>query len=166
MPLYEHVFIARRDISSQQVDNLTESLTTIIKDGGGNVTKTEYWGLRNLAYRIKKNRKGHYVLMNIDSPYPAVAELERVLGLNEDIIRTMTLRVDELEEGPSVVMQQKATRDDRGGRRDAPRRDSGTVDVAKGTPDKPEVKSSEPEKNPEKAPENAEDQATEAKVDE
>lgn len=162
MPLYEHVFIARRDISSQQVDNLTESLTTIIKDGGGNVTKTEYWGLRNLAYRIKKNRKGHYVLMNIDSPYPPVAEMERVMGLNEDIIRTMTIRVDELEEGPSVVMQQKTSRDDRGGRRDAPRRDSGQDSVTEVTSDKPEVKSSEPEKTPEKA----EDKATEAKVDE
>lgn len=122
MPLYEHVYIARRDISSQQVDNLTENLTAIIKDGGGSVTKTEYWGLRNLAYRIKKNRKGHYVLMNIDSPYPAVAEMERVLRLNEDVIRTMTIRVDELEEGPSAVMQQKASRDDRG-RRDGGRRD-------------------------------------------
>lgn len=122
MPLYEHIYIARRDISSQQVDNLTENLTAIINDGGGNVTKTEYWGLRNLAYRIKKNRKGHYVLMNIDSPYPAVAEMERVLRLNEDVIRTMTIRVDELEEGPSSVMQQKASRDDRG-RRDGGRRD-------------------------------------------
>ncbi len=163
MPLYEHVFIARRDISSQQVDNLTESLTTIIKDGGGNVTKTEYWGLRNLAYRIKKNRKGHYVLMNIDSPYPAVAEMGRIMGLNEDIIRTMTIRVDELEEGPSVVMQQKTSRDDRGGRRDAPpRRDSREEGVTNITPGTTEVKSSEPEKTPEKA----EDQATEAKVDE
>jgi small subunit ribosomal protein S6 len=122
MPLYEHVFVTRRDISSQQVDNLTETLTGIIKDGGGAVTKTEYWGLRNLAYRIKKNRKGHYVLLNIDSPFPAVAEMERVLRLNEDVIRTMTIRVDELEEEPSVVMQQKTSRDDRG-RRDG--RDGG-----------------------------------------
>jgi small subunit ribosomal protein S6 len=130
MPLYEHVFVTRRDISSQQVDNLTETLTGIIKDGGGNVTKTEYWGLRNLAYRIKKNRKGHYVLMNIDSPYPAVAEMERVLRLNEDVIRTMILRVDELEEGPSAVMLQKTSRDDRGrrdgGRRPPPRGNSET----------------------------------------
>lgn len=134
MPLYEHVFVTRRDISSQQVDNLTETLTGIIKDGGGNVTKTEYWGLRNLAYRIKKNRKGHYVLMNIDSPYPAVAEMERVLRLNEDVIRSLILRVDELEEGPSAVMLQKTSRDDRGrrdggrdgGRRPPPRSHSGT----------------------------------------
>ena len=121
MPLYEHVFIARRDISSQQVDSLTESLSEIIKEGGGEVKKTEYWGLRNLAYRIKKNRKGHYVLMNIDTPYPALAEMERVLRLNEDIVRTMTIKVEELEEGPSTVMQQKASRDDRGGRREGGR---------------------------------------------
>jgi small subunit ribosomal protein S6 len=128
MPLYEHVFVARRDISSQQVDSLTESLTEIVKEGGGEVKKAEYWGLRNLAYKIKKNRKGHYVLLNIDAPYPAVAEMERLLRLNEDIIRTMTLRVDELEEGPSAVMQQKTSRDDRGGRRDGPPRGPRTDD--------------------------------------
>jgi len=121
MPLYEHIFIARRDISSQQVDSLTESLSEIIKEGGGEVKKTEYWGLRNLSYRIKKNRKGHYVLLNLDTPYPALAEMERVLRLNEDIVRTMTIKVDELEEGPSAVMQQKASRDDRGPRREGGR---------------------------------------------
>ncbi|HIF10090.1 MAG TPA: 30S ribosomal protein S6 [Sneathiellales bacterium] len=142
MPLYEHVFIARRDISSQQVDSLTESLTEIIKDGGGEVKKTEYWGLRSLSYRIKKNRKGHYVLMNIDTPYPALAEMERVLQLNEDIVRTMTIRVDELEEGPSAVMQQKASRDDRGPRREGGRdgdRNSGGP-RAPGSDDKPAPK--------------------------
>ncbi len=118
MPYYEHVFIARRDISGQQVENLAESLAGFVTEGGGKVTKTEYWGLRNLAYRIKKNRKGHYVLMNIDSPHDAVAEMERNMRLNEDIIRFMTLRVDELQEGPSAVMQQKVNRDERA-RRDS-----------------------------------------------
>ncbi len=112
MPLYEHVFIARQDISSAQVDGLTESFSAIVDKLGGKVEKTEYWGLRTLAYRIKKNRKGHYVLFNLDAPAEAVLELERNLRLNEDILRYLTIRVEELEEGPSAIMRSRADRDD------------------------------------------------------
>ena len=113
MPYYENVFLARQDVSAQQVTALTDSLSGIIKDNGGTVTKTEYWGLRNLAYRIKKNRKAHYVLMNIDAPVAAVREMERNMRINESVIRHMTLRVDELEEGPSVMMRNKVVREER-----------------------------------------------------
>ena len=116
MAFYECVYIARQDISSSQVDALTEQFTTIITENGGSVAKTEYWGLRNLAYRVKKNRKGHYVLMNIDAPAAAILEMERIMQLNEDVLRTLTLSVDELEEGPSVIMQNRGSRDERGGR--------------------------------------------------
>jgi len=118
VPLYEHVFIARQDVSSAQVEGLTEAFKTIITENGGSVGKTEYWGLRTLQYKIKKNRKGHYVLMNVDAPFPAVAELERQEKINEDIIRTMTIKVDELDENPSAMMQSKDRRDRRGGDRD------------------------------------------------
>ena len=113
MPFYEHVFIARQDISSQQVDELTASFARLIAENGGTLVKSEYWGLRNLAYRIRKNRKGHYVLFNIDAPWPAVAELERNEKLNEDIIRTMTIRLEAIEDGPSIMMQVKAAREER-----------------------------------------------------
>jgi len=119
MPLYEHVFIARQDISTQQVEGLVEHFSEIIKENGGSVEKTEYWGLRSLAYRIKKNRKGHYVLLNLDTPFPALQEMERQQRLNDDIIRSLTVRVDELEEGPSAVVRAKQSRD----RGDRPRRD-------------------------------------------
>lgn len=112
MPLYEHVFIARQDISSAQVDDLTNSFTAIVTEQGGKVEKTEYWGLRTLTYRIKKNRKGHYILFNLDAPAQAIRELERNQHLNEDILRYMTLRVDELEEGPSAMMRNRTDRDD------------------------------------------------------
>ena len=125
MPLYEHVIIARQDISPQQVETLNDSMKSIIEEGGGKVAKTEYWGLRTLTYRIKKNRKGHYTLMNIDSPYPAVAEMERQLGLNEDVLRFKTFKVDELEEGESAMMRKGGRDDRRGGRDDRPRRDGG-----------------------------------------
>ena len=101
MPLYESVFIARQDVSTTQVETLTENFATIVKDRGGEVKKREYWGLRNLTYRIKKNRKGHYVLLNIDAPPAAVLEMERTMRLSEDILRYLTVRVDELEEAPS-----------------------------------------------------------------
>src|SRR5947209_16560994 len=104
MPLYENVFIARQDISGAQVDALADAFTQLVADNGGEVRKREYWGLRNLAYRMRKNRKGHYVLLNLSAPTSALAELERTLRINEDIIRYLTIRVDELEEGPSVVM--------------------------------------------------------------
>ena len=110
MPLYETVFIARQDISTQQVETLTEQMSAFITEGEGTVAKVENWGLRNLAYKVKKNRKGHYVLMNIDAPIPAVKEMERNLLLNEDVLRHMTLRVEELEEDDSVMMQSKSQR--------------------------------------------------------
>jgi len=113
MSLYENVFIARQDISGAQVDALADTFTQLIADNGGEVKKREYWGLRNLAYRMKKNRKGHYVLLNIAAPPPAIAELERTMRINEDVIRYLTIRVDALEEGPSVVMQSRGSRDDR-----------------------------------------------------
>ncbi len=121
MPLYEHVFIARQDAAQAQVEQLIEHLKGIIETGGGKVTKQEHWGLRSLTYKIKKNRKGHYVLFNLDSPWPAVAEMERQLKLNEDVIRQLTIRVEELEEGPSAGMlakQAKERRDAKWGRGD------------------------------------------------
>ncbi len=110
MPFYEHVFIARSDISAQQVEAITAELTEILKKGGGKVTKSEYWGLRTLAYKIRKSRKGHYVLLNIDSPHPALAEMERLEKLNTDVVRSMTIRMEELEEGPSIMMQKPERR--------------------------------------------------------
>ena len=117
MPLYEHVFLARQDLAQAQVDALAENATKIIADNGGKVVKTENWGLRGLAYRIAKNRKAHYVMLDIDAPAPALAELERQTGINEDIIRYMTIRVDEHETGPSAVMR-KSDRGERGERGD------------------------------------------------
>jgi small subunit ribosomal protein S6 len=118
MPYYESVFIARQDISGTQVDSLTESLTNIIQEGGGQVTKKEFWGLRNLAYKIKKNRKGHFVLLNIDGPSDAVLEMERNMRINEDVIRYLTVRVDELEAEESIMLRSRGSRDSgRGGRR-------------------------------------------------
>ncbi len=114
MPLYETVIIARQDISTQQVEALTEQMSEFITDGGGTVAKVEHWGLRNLAYKIKKNRKGHYVLMNIDAPAAAVHEMERNLLLHEDVLRHMTFRVEELEEEDSVMLQSKIARTSRG----------------------------------------------------
>jgi small subunit ribosomal protein S6 len=121
MPLYENVFIARQDISGAQVDALADTFTQLVADNGGEVKKREYWGLRNLAYRMRKNRKGHYVLFNIEAPPAAVAELERTMRINEDVIRYLTLRVEALEEGPSMVMQNRGGRDDRQRRSDRER---------------------------------------------
>ena len=119
MTTYEHVFIARQDVSPQQVDALLETFKSVITEGGGNVGKTEYWGLRNMAYRIRKNRKGHYVLMNIDAPHAAVAEMERQMGIHEDILRFMTLRTEALDDKPSAMMQSREDRGPRpGGRRE------------------------------------------------
>ncbi len=118
MALYEHVFICRQDISQQQVEELTEQFTAILGDNGGRVAKTEYWGLRNLAYRVKKNRKGHYSLLNINAPHTAVAEMERQMGLNDDVLRFLTLRVDEHDMEDSPPLQNKGRdRDDRRDRR-------------------------------------------------
>ena len=117
MPLYENVFIARQDISATQVDALADAFTTLLTENGGPVGKRAYWGLRNLSFRIKKNRKGHYVLLNIEAPPAALAEMERTMRINEDILRYLTIRVDELEEGPSAVMQGRS-REGRDGRDD------------------------------------------------
>jgi small subunit ribosomal protein S6 len=118
MALYEHVFLARQDLAQAQVDQLAETATKIIEDNQGKVVKTETWGLRNIAYRIQKNRKAHYVLLDIDAPAGAIAELERQTSINEDVIRYMTVRVDAHEGGPSVMMR-KGDRDrERRGRRD------------------------------------------------
>jgi small subunit ribosomal protein S6 len=114
MALYEHVFLARQDVSSQQVDTLVEGYKAIIEAGGGSVKKVENWGVKTLAYRVRKNRKAHYVLMNLDTPHAAVAEMERQQGLSEDILRFITIKVDELEEGQSAMLQ-KRDRDDRDG---------------------------------------------------
>ena len=115
MPLYEHVFLARQDLSQAQVDALAAAATEIVESNNGKVTKTETWGLKNLAYKIKRNRKAHFVLLNIEAPAGVVAELERQTSINEDVIRYMTVRVDEHEEGPSVMMR-KSDRERRGRR--------------------------------------------------
>lgn len=116
MALYEHTVIARPDLSAQQAQTLAEAFTEIIKTQGGEVSKVEYWGLRNLTYRIKKNRKGHYLHLNITASSAAVAELERTQRIHEDVLRYLTVKVDALDEGPSQVMQAKASRDERGRR--------------------------------------------------
>jgi small subunit ribosomal protein S6 len=121
MPLYENVFIARQDVSGAQVDALADGFAQLIADNGGEVKKREYWGLRNLAYRMRKNRKGHYVLMNLDAPPPAIAELERTMRISEDVLRYLTIRVEALEEGQSAVMLNRGSRDDRGRRGDRDR---------------------------------------------
>jgi small subunit ribosomal protein S6 len=117
MPFYENVFISRQDISTSQVEALAEQFATVIKDLGGEVTKREYWGLRNLAFRIRKNRKGHYVMMNISAPPAAITEMERTMRINEDVLRHLTVRVEALEEGPSIMMQRRDEREGREGRR-------------------------------------------------
>jgi small subunit ribosomal protein S6 len=122
MPLYEHIYLARQDVSPQQVEELTNTLTEVLTQGGGKVTKNEYWGLKSLSYRIKKNRKAHYSLLNIDAPAPAVAEMERQMRINEDILRFMTVRVDELEEGPSAMLQKRDRDDERSDRPGGPPR--------------------------------------------
>ncbi|MFM9828468.1 MAG: 30S ribosomal protein S6 [Sphingomonas sp.] len=138
MALYEHVFLARQDLAQAQVDALAEAATKIIEDNHGKVVKTETWGLRSIAYRIAKNRKAHYVMLEIDAPAGVVAELERQTQINEDIIRYMTVKVDALEAGPTVMMRKgdrdrdsrrggergdRPDRGDRGDRGDRPRRD-------------------------------------------
>jgi len=124
MPLYEHVFLARQDLAQAQVDALAENATKIVEEGNGKVVKTETWGLRGLAYRIAKNRKAHYVMLEIDAPTGVVAELERQIAINEDVIRYMTIKVDEHENGPSAMMRrsERSERRPRDGG-DRPRRD-------------------------------------------
>jgi small subunit ribosomal protein S6 len=134
MPLYEHVFLARQDLAQAQVDALAENATKIIEDNGGKVVKTETWGLRNLAYRIAKNRKAHYVMLDFDAPTGVVAELERQTQINEDVIRYMTLKLDEVEEGPSAMMR-RGERDKRRGDRDDDRGDRGDRGPRRGRDD-------------------------------
>jgi len=126
MPFYENVFIARQDISTAQVEALADTFAALIAEQGGKVEKREYWGLRNLAYRVKKNRKGHYMLFNIEAPPAAVSELERNMRINEDVLRYLTIRVEELEAGPSAILQNRG-RDERDRDR-GPRRGYGDRD--------------------------------------
>ena len=121
MALYETVFIARQDIPAQEAEELADKFSSIVADNGGTVDRHEYWGLRNLAYRIKKNRKGHYTLMNIDAPAGAIGELERNMRINEDVLRYMTIRVDELDENPSIMLTNRGPRDSRDRGRDRDR---------------------------------------------
>jgi small subunit ribosomal protein S6 len=115
MPLYEHVLLARQDVSAQQVEELTAQLKGVIEQMGGKVTKTEQWGVKSLSYRLRKNRKAHFTFMNLDVPPAVINEIERQERLNEDVLRYLTVRVDELEEGPSAMMR-KSDRDERGDR--------------------------------------------------
>ena len=115
MALYEHVYLARQDVSAQQVETMTEQFKTVIESMGGKVAKVEYWGVKSLAYRINKNRKAHFSLINLDAPAAAVAEMERQMRINENILRFMTIRVEGLEDGPSAMMR-KRDDDDRGDR--------------------------------------------------
>ena len=115
MPLYEHVFISRQDLSSAQAEGLVEHFTTILADNGGSVVESEYWGVKTMAYKINKNRKGHYAMLKSDAPAPAVQEMERLMRLREDVMRILTIKVEKHAEGPSAQMQR---RDDRGERRE------------------------------------------------
>jgi small subunit ribosomal protein S6 len=118
MPLYEHVYLARQDVSAQQVEELTAQLKGVIEGLGGKITKAEYWGVKTLNFRIRKNRKAHFTLLNLDAPPAAIFEIERQERINEDVLRYLTVRVDELEEGPSAMMRKvdrDRERDERGG---------------------------------------------------
>jgi small subunit ribosomal protein S6 len=127
MPLYECVFIARNDVTQQQVEAVADTIATQLEGEGGSVKKREYWGLRSLAYRIKKNRKAHYMLLGLDAKPASITEMERQLGLNEDVLRFMTLRVEEIEEAPSSILSRKSDDRERGfrGPKPAGRFDSG-----------------------------------------
>lgn len=125
MPLYEHVFLGRQDISAQQAEALVDHFKGVLENNGGKVGKVENWGLKNTTYRIKKNRKAHYVLMNVEAPAEAVSEMERQMRIHDDVLRYLTIKVDAHEDGPSAMMR-KNERDDRGprrGRDDRPRGD-------------------------------------------
>ena len=128
MPLYEHIFMARQDVTPQQVEAMVDQYKGVIEQNGGSVDKTEMWGVKSLAYRIKKNRKAHFTMFNLNAPAPAVAEMERQMRINEDILRFMTIRVEELETEPSVMMQKR----DRDERKDRERRerDGGSFESA------------------------------------
>jgi small subunit ribosomal protein S6 len=127
MPLYEHVYLARQDASAQQVEELTAQLTAVVEGLGGKITKNEYWGVKSLTFRMRKNRKAHFTLLNVDGPAAALNEIERQERLNEDVLRYLTVRVEAHEEGPSAMMR-KSDRDDRRGDRDRGDRDRGDRD--------------------------------------
>jgi len=120
MPYYEHVVIARQDVSPQQAEALNDTMKTLIEEGGGTVAKIEYWGLRNLTYRIRKNRKGHYSLLALDAPAPAVQEMERQLSLNEDVLRYLTIKVEELDLELSPILARRDRERERERERSAP----------------------------------------------
>ena len=113
MPLYEHVFISRQDLSNVQAESLIEHFSIILTENGGTVVESEYWGLKTMAYKIKKNRKGHYSFLKSDAPATAVQEMERLMGIHEDILRLLTIKVDKHEEGPSIQMQKRDDRERR-----------------------------------------------------
>jgi small subunit ribosomal protein S6 len=113
MTHYEHIFMSRPDVTAQQVEGLIEQYKSVIEAGGGKVAKQEYWGVKSLAYKIRKNRKAHFTLLNLDAPHAAVAEMERQMRLSEDVIRFLTIRVEAHEEGPSIMMQKRDDRRDR-----------------------------------------------------
>ncbi len=117
MPLYEHVFISRQDLSGAQAESLVEHFGTVLADNGGKVEMSEYWGIKTMAYKINKNRKGHYAFMRTDAPAPAVQEMERLMRLHDDVMRVLTIKVDKHAEGPSVQMQKREERGDRRPRR-------------------------------------------------
>ena len=116
MRLYESVFIARQEMTSAQVEAMADDFAEIITSAGGSIKKREYWGLRSLAYRIKKNRKGHYVMFNMETGPEALREYERIMGLNEDVLRFLNLNIQEIEDGPSIMLQAKTERSSRGQR--------------------------------------------------
>ena len=116
MPLYEHVMIARQDLSNTQAEGLIEHFGTVLSDNGGTVVDTEYWGVKTMAYKINKNRKGHYAFLRTDAPATAVQEMERLMRLHDDVMRVLTIKVDEHDEGPSVQMQKREERGERRGR--------------------------------------------------
>ena len=118
MPLYEHVMIARQDLSNTQAESLIEHFGTVLADNGGKLLENEYWGVKTMAYKINKNRKGHYAFMRTDAPAPAIQEMERLMRLHEDVMRVLTIKVDAHQEGPSVQMQKREERSDRGERRE------------------------------------------------
>ncbi|MCA2013965.1 30S ribosomal protein S6 [Pararhodobacter sp. CCB-MM2] len=123
MPLYEHVMIARQDLSNAQAEGLVEHFSTVISDNGGTIVGTEYWGVKTMAYKINKNRKGHYMYLRTDAPSAAIQEMERLARLHDDVMRVLSIKVEAHEDGPSVQMQKRDERGDRGDRGDrGPRR--------------------------------------------
>jgi len=145
MRFYEHTFIARQELSAQQAQNLAETYAGVIAEQGGEVTKSEYWGIRNLAYRIKKNRKGHYLHFNLRAPATVIEELERQERLNDDVIRFLTVKVDALDDKPSIQAQVRSSREERSRRadEDRPRRGQGE-ERPRRTPEEP-ARAADPE---------------------